>query len=192
MIIKQFQNLKPIELWGSKVDDLLSNKIKIYCVYKDVKFSMDVTSHANFEGDLINGLKYFAVEMDGRLISDFSEIRQTTEKIGLKAMEMWQTLTSLDFESAKVKYLEQRCYNYVNLCRKLGLDWKPTKEMLEVVKDKSLAKNFWPVLGAESGTNFWRMLVDPRIDSTELKQQYGMFRNAGLFKETKCYSSKNM
>ena len=137
LIIKQFQNLKPIELWGSKVDDLLSNKIKIYCVYKDVKFSMDVTSHANFEGDLINGLKYFAVEMDGRLISDFSEIRQTTEKIGLKAMEMWQTLTSLDFESAKVKYLEQRCYNYVNLCRKLGLDWKPTKEMLEVVKDKS-------------------------------------------------------
>ena len=171
LVIKQFQNLKPIELWGSKVEDLSYDKVKIYCVYKDVNFSMDAASHANFKGDLINGLKHFAVEIDGRLIENLSEVKQATEKIGLKSMEMWTHLTSLDFETAKKKYLEQRCYNYVNICKILGFDWKPTTDMLEAVKDKQLAKGYWPEFKSdEGGARFWRMLVDPRVIREELER----------------------
>lgn len=178
LVIKQFQNLKPIELWGSKIEDLPYDKIRVYCVYKDLIFFMDAASHANFEGDLISGLKHFAVEIDGRVIGDLSEVRQATEKIGLKAMEMWSHLTGLDFETAKKKYLEQRCYNYVSLCKVLGIDWRPTKEMLEAVKDKQLAKGYWPEFSVpESETAFWRLLIDPRVGNEKLKQYFGASGN---------------
>ncbi len=183
LVIKQFQNLKPTELWGSKTDDLSYEKIRIYCIYKDVNFSMDATSHVNFEGDLISGLKHFAVEVDGKIVDDISQVKQTTEKIGLKAMEMWNHLTSFDFETAKIKYLEQRCYNYIGVCKMLGLDWKPTTEMLEAVKDKQLAKDYWPEFkNDEEGARFWRMLVDPRVDREELKRYLEATGNGGSLK----------
>jgi len=166
LVIKQFQNLKPLDLWGSRVEDLSCGKVKIYCVYKDVKFSIDAATHTNYEGDVIKGLKYFAVEIDERLVDGLSEIRKVTEEIGLKAIEMWEELTSLDFEKMKVKYLEQRCYNYINLCKKLGLDWKPSLEMLEAVKGKELVKDFWPEFSVpEDEIKFWREMCDPRVDS---------------------------
>lgn len=183
LVIKQFQNLKPVELWGSKVEDLSYDKVKIYCVYKDVNFSMDAASHANFKGDLINGLKNFAVEIDGRLIEDLSEVKQATEKIGLKSIGMWTHLTSLDFETAKKKYLEQRCYNYIGVCKMLGLDWKPTTKMLEAVKDKQLAKSYWPEFKSdEEGARFWRMLVDPRVNREELERYLEATGNGGSLK----------
>jgi len=79
--------------------------------------------------------------------------------------------------------LEQRCYNYVHLCEKLGIDWKPTTEMFEAVKSKSLAKDFWPVLDAESGARFWSMVIDPRIDTEKLERQFGALGNGGSTSE---------
>jgi len=174
LVVKQFHNLKPVELWGDKVEDVPFNSIKLYCVYKDVDFSVDNASHTKYKGDVINGLKYFGVEADSNFVDDFFLIEKAIDKIGLKSIEVWQALTSLDFESAKGKFLEQRCYNYIHLCKKLGLDWRPTTEMLEAVKHKSLTKDFWPVLDAESGARFWSMMVDPRVDTTEVERQFGI------------------
>jgi len=179
LVIKQFQNLKPVELWGDKVKDIPFDKIKLHCVYKDVEFSVDNASHTQYKGDVINGLKYFGVEVDGQFVDDLFLIKEATDTIGIKSVEIWQALTNLDFESGKVKFLEQRCYNYVHLCKRLGLDWRPTNEMLEAVKRKPLAKGFWPVLEAESGALFWSILIDPRVDTKELERQFGVLGNGG-------------
>ncbi len=168
LVIKQFQNLKPAELWADKVNGIPFDKIKLYCIYKDVNFSVDNASHTHYQGDVINGLKYFGVEIDGRLVEDLSLIKETIDKIGMKSVEIWQILTNLDFESAKIKFLEQRCYNYIHLCKKLGLDWRPTREMLEAVEGKPLAKRFWPMLDVESGARFWSMMIDPRVEEAEI------------------------
>ena len=164
LVIKQFQNLKPIEVW-EEIKDFPYQKVKIYCLYENVEFAINNVSQPYFKGDVINGLKQFALEINGELVEDLETIKEAKEKIGLKAGEMWDTLTNLDFEEAKVKYLEQRSFGFINLCRKLGLYWKPTAEMLAAVKDKQLNKNFWPRFNdPEEEILFWRNVLDPRID----------------------------
>ena len=173
LIIKQFQNLRPVKLWKDKIEDLAYKRIRIYCVYKDVRFSIDAASHSNYEGNLIDGLKFFGVDIDGRMVDDLSEVKQAAKKIGLKTIEIWESLTSLDFEKAKIKYLEQRCYNYIIICKQLGLDWRPTKEMLNAVKNMSLAKDFWHKFDdPEDEGKFWRMMCDPRIGTEQLRKYW--------------------
>ncbi len=168
LVIKQFQNLRPIELWQEKISDLPYNNITLYCIYKNIKFSVDNATHTHYEGDIINGLISFAVQINGILINDLSQISNATNIIGTKAIHLWQTLTSLDFEQAKIKYLKQRCYNYIGLCTFLNIDWQPTTEMLHAVKDKPLAKDFWPIIeDPQKSSLFWRELIDPRIDSED-------------------------
>ncbi len=170
LVIKQFQNLKPVELWGDKAGDVPFNSIRLYCVYKEVGFSVDNASHIHYQGDVIQGLKYFKVEADNQFVEDLSIIENAIHKINLKSIELWQALTVLDFESAKVKYLEQRCYNYVNLCTLIGMNWRPTKEMLNAVKDKPLATRFWPKFkNMGEADRFWKMMIDPRIEENEIK-----------------------
>lgn len=165
LVIKQFQELKPKRLWGNKIKDLPVHKIRIYCIYKDVELTVDALSHAIYEGDLINGLKYYAVDFDGEVISDITELKEVTEKIGLKSAEIWDALTSLDFENAKVMYLRQRCYNYVHLCNMIGVDWKPTRGMIKAVKDMSFPKHFWPRFNTKrEEIVFWKAVMDPRTE----------------------------
>jgi hypothetical protein len=171
-VIKQFQNMKPAMLWGSKTADTACHTVRIYCVYKNVQLEMDAATHAIFQGDLINNLKQFAVEIDGRITHSTEEIKQTTQKLGLKAIEMWEDLTSLDFEQAKVMYLNQRCYNYINLCRRIGMDWRPTQEMLDAVKHKQFPKDTLPDIPAEKNTRFWRMMCDPRLELADVKKEF--------------------
>lgn len=177
LVVKQFQNLKPVELWGDKIKDFPLDRIRVYCIYQNVDFSVDNASHTQYKGDVINGLKYFGVEVDGKFVEDLSLVKEATNKMGLKSVEIWQALNALNFESAKVKFLEQRCYNYVALCQKLGLNWRPTTEMLEAVKEKTLVKDFWPVLDAESVARFWKIMIDPRIGSVEFEQHWNEYKN---------------
>jgi len=176
LIVKQFQDLNPKVLWPGRLDDFPYNLVRIYTVYENVKFSMDAISHAHFEGDLINNLRHYAVEINGKLV-DILEVKQATETISLKSIEMWKLLRSLEFEAAKVKYLDQRCYNYINICKKLGLDWKPTQEMLTAVKDKPLVKDYFPSFESpEDEGEFWTTLIDPRVTVEELTKKYPGFK----------------
>jgi len=173
MIIKQFQNLRPIRLWGKKITDLPYNKIRIYCVYKDVEFSQDACSHCNYKGDIINGLKHFAVDINGKQIREFSQVSKAIDLIGEKAVDMWKSLTKKDFEQVKITYLEQRCYNYFHLCNLLNIDWRPTPEMIAAVKDKSLSREFWPKFKSiEEEAKFWRAALDPRLEWKDVEKYW--------------------
>lgn len=163
LVIKKFQNLMPIKLWGDLVSDIPCNTIKLYCYYENVDFSIDMLTHTILKGDTINDLKKFAIEIDNKPVK-IEDITQISEKLEKKAVEMWKILTSLDSEKAKVKYLEQRCYNYVNICGKLGLDWKPSKGMLNSVKDKKLKNIFPPFNNKNKELEFWLNIIDPRMD----------------------------
>ncbi len=170
LVVKQFQNLKPVELWGDKVKDIPFNKIRVYCVYKDVGFSVDNASHTHYQGNIISGLQYFGVEIDGQFVDDISLIIDSIHELSLKSIEMWRALTNLEFENAKIKFLEQRCYNYIYLCAKVGMDWRPTPLMLEAVKAKPLATNFWPTFkDRKEAISFWKRFIDPRVGESEMR-----------------------
>jgi len=81
------------------VGDVPFDRIRLFCVYKDVHFSVDNASHTKYRGDVINGLKYFGVEANSNFVDDFVLMEKAIDKIGLKSIEVWQTLTGLDFEN---------------------------------------------------------------------------------------------
>ncbi len=163
VVIKQFTNLAPVELWKEKIGGMPHKEIKMCYLYKDVNLKVDMLSHATYEGDLLNGLQKYAIEIDGREIEDITHVSKITQKIGLKAIEMWNHLTSLDFEDAKRVYLEQECYNFINVCKRVGIDWKPSEEMIKAVRGKVLVKEFVPKFESnrELGA-FWNSIIDPR------------------------------
>ncbi|MBU0471925.1 MAG: hypothetical protein KKF65_04820 [Nanoarchaeota archaeon] len=165
MTIKQFHELKPRRLLGDKVNDIPCKKIRVYCVYKDVNFTLDALSHAIYDGDTINGLKYYALDIDGALVKNLNKVDFLSEKIAGESVKLWDELTSLDFENSKIRYLFQRCYNYVYLCDEIGIDWKPSNDMLKAVKNRNLVNNFWSKFkDQQKKLDFLRVLIDPRIE----------------------------
>ncbi|MDP2750296.1 MAG: hypothetical protein Q8O89_05690, partial [Nanoarchaeota archaeon] len=160
LVMKQFFDLRPLLLWPENKTPCKS--IIIYCIYENVKFSCDAISvHSFYEGDPIKGLVKYRIEIDGKTVS-LEELKKIKESIESLSAEQWKRLIGLDNEAIKVKGLFQRCYVFKDLFDYLGIDWKPSKEMMQAVKDKELAWDFWnPPEGNE--IEYWRKIADPKV-----------------------------
>ena len=53
-----------------------------------------------------------------------------------------------------------RCYTFKDLFEFVGLDWKPTFEMIESVKEKEFAVVFWKPVGDKR--EYWTKVLDPK------------------------------
>src|SRR3989338_375442 len=66
LVIKEMRFLRPIKIWPEIKTG--SNKIDIFAVYEDVEFSTDlIACHTQYKGDVINGLKKWRMECDGKV-----------------------------------------------------------------------------------------------------------------------------
>ena len=145
LVIKKFWNLKPTEIFPH-TSNYPYNSITIYCVYKNITYTSDfIACHSQYKGDTLQGLTCFAVQADEHFI-DFQPVKNLIEIYSQAAVESWQMLKQLDFESLKQKGLELRSYYQRKLFELAGLDWKPSLEMREAVRGKKLIdKNFWNI-----------------------------------------------
>lgn len=162
LVIRHFTDLLPNDLWNN-VEGLTKKDVKIYTVYKDVKFSCDfISCHSNYEGSVIDNLVEFAVEADNKILT-FEEIKSLQEKLELSAMAQWRRLKGLEFEDLKQKGVQIRCYAFKKLCEELNLNWKPSQEMLDAVKDKPFDRSLWNLPEEEDERNeYWRKILDHR------------------------------
>ncbi len=161
VVIKEYKNLKPIEIWPETAS-LPFETIRIVSAYQDVGFTIDAITHTNYDGDVINGLKYYAVEIDGRPAS-LENVSVATEQIQNLAELVWEKFKALDDREFRIKYLYHRAYNYINLCRRLGLDWRPSQEMINEITSKPLKT--WPKFNdARAGDEYFLKIIDPRTD----------------------------
>lgn len=142
LLIKHFPKIKPVELWP-EMKDLKNSKIKIFQVYRDIKFRCEtVGMHSIYEGDLINNLISWAVMADGEFISDISKIKKMSSYFAEVAMKQSIVYDNMSKEELKQKALEWLCYQFVYFFQLAGMDWRPTSEMIEAVKDKEIAERF--------------------------------------------------
>lgn len=163
LVIKKFWNLKPIELFPH-TEKYPYHNITMYCVYKDVKYTNDLIScHSHYEGDVTNGLAYYAVEADGKFLT-VDEIQSACSVYADAAVESWQYLKSLDFETLKQKALEIRCYGHKKLFELAGMDWKPSDVLKNSVKEKALKDN-----------SFWHIPIDEQKKKEYLLELYNPF-----------------
>ena len=165
LVIKRVIGMKPVELFPES-KDFLGSHITIYTVYKDVKYTTNLVSvHSTYEGDTINGLKYWGMDVDGRMV-DEHELSERFEKSAQASIEQWQRLTSLSFEEQKIKAAEIRGFGMRKLFEKGGMDWKPSQKMLDTLKGKPFKDNlYWKIPEDEKKKKeYWKKMYDPRED----------------------------
>lgn len=161
MVVKEYKNMKPIEFWP-ETSKLPIEKIKIVCLYENVKFSIDAITHTNYEGDVVNGLKYYAVYVNGEMV-DVSEVERVTALLERYSSFLWHIFKTFDEKQFKKIYVYQKAFNYSNLCDRLGLDWRPEKEIVDEMLNKPLKK--WPDFkSAKERDEYMLKIVDPATE----------------------------
>ena len=134
LLIKHFPKINPVELWPKF--NLKYKDIKIYQIYKDLKFKCEIIGmHSIYEGNTINGLVKYAVEVDGKFV-DIEEVKRLAEEIAEIATKQAVIYENMNQEELVKKVLEWNCYQFYQLFKLANMSWKPTKEMLEAVKGK--------------------------------------------------------
>ena len=166
LAVREMQYLRPLEIWPETT--AAANEVDLFAIYEGTKFSVDlITCHTQFNGNAISGLKNWRLEKDGGQVSDLQEIRQITQNLGQNCKSQWLKIKSMGEKELIEKALWIRCFVFKDACDLLGLDWKPTKEMLAALVGKTLEQgwNLWhPPAQEKAAIEYWRKINDPRID----------------------------
>lgn len=164
LVIKKMRNLKSSELYRNI--GTICNEIDLYAVYEGVHFFTDlIACHTRYEGDVINSLKRWRLEVDSCNITDLDTIKKIGLNLAQISEKQWIYLTNLPEAELLEKAVWIRCYCFKEMCELLGLDWRPTKELLESVKGKTLLQGWrtWKQPKNESKyKKYWRDIWDPR------------------------------
>ncbi len=162
LVIKRFPDLNPSKLWKGLKSPC--KKLAIYCVYENVKYKSDAISvHSTYEGDPINGMVKYLVEIDDRIVDSEEELIRIKDSLSALAKEQWQKIIALDKEELKQMGLLQRSYVFKKLSDFLEINWKPSKEMINAVKGKDFAIGFWKP-PKDNEKEYWKKVLDPNTD----------------------------
>ncbi len=166
LVIKRMHCLRPTEVWpdiGTTLDT-----INLFAVYEGVQFSTDlVTCHTQYTGDVLNGLKQWRMERNGKPVVDIAEIKEIAANLAHIGAHQWGRVVGLPEAELLEKSVWIRCYCFKKARELLGLDWRPTPELLGAVKGKTLAEGWKTWNAPEDGPalkEYWRNIWDPRKD----------------------------
>ena len=93
------------------------------------------------------------------------KIELLEKKLSQQAVKQWELLQSLSFEQVKHTMLMQRCYLFKGVCDYLGLEWQPTRAMVQAIKGKKLPKIVQHIpKEMKKQRTYWIRLLDPRTE----------------------------
>lgn len=144
MIIRHFPNLQTEELWPDN-RSFPVRELKIYQIYNpEIKIRIPwIGVHIITTGNPVELLRSYAIEVDGKPLNDLGSIQELTATSVSSATAIYQKVKALDFESLKKKVIEQENFQLIKLFSFVEMDWRPSQEMLERVKDKPLLQNLF-------------------------------------------------
>lgn len=167
MVIKQWANLKPKELYP-EFADFRFNKLNIFAIYKDIDYTVDIYTHQVYSGNTATNLVKYAVLVDDKyFLNDAEKIEELNKYLGEIVVEHFQKIQKRGFEESKKIWVLSRNYQFKDFFKAAGLDWHD-KEMLGRVKGKPLLKtDYWDFekYPKETLFKFWKMCFDPRLDT---------------------------
>lgn len=133
VLIRTFSNLHPSELWPDI--SWYFKQCSLITMYEDLSANIELVGcHITYSGNTVEKLQGYSLELDGKEIHGESELKKVREMIMPCAVEQYEKMSQMDFESQKIKYLEQEGYQLKNLFDQVDMDWKPSAEMIERVK----------------------------------------------------------
>lgn len=168
LIIREFFNLKPVELWGHCKDFKYDN-IKIYTIYKNLEnIGINYFSHIVSKSAFRDKLTHFYILVDGKEINNLDEINKVVEEIVSQINKQKELVNSLSVEDKIKKGAESSYYSFKKFREFFGENWKP-----KIVVEKALDEfglEFWNKFKEakrftdKESLEFLRKLLDPRED----------------------------
>ncbi|MFH0971002.1 MAG: hypothetical protein V1835_00395, partial [Candidatus Micrarchaeota archaeon] len=129
LIVREYTDCKPIEIWGeSRLNP--AKHVKILTAYNPAAgIGMDWIEHIYAKKNLPRNLTHFAIWADGKWLGmdDAIELRHKFEEC---AAEQFERFSNLPYEEVKKKLITFRYYELKEFYTELGMEWRPTKEML--------------------------------------------------------------
>lgn len=166
LVVKQAFFLKPKQIWPDIAS--CAENIELFAIYQGTRFSVDfISCHSQFDGDAITGLKQWRLEVDGKPVESVKEIDEITFNIAENGKNQWKKIKQLSEKELIEKALWIRGYVFKSVCDLVGMDWRPTKEMLSALEGKTLEQgwNTWKQpSGEKEFWEYWRKMLDPRVE----------------------------
>lgn len=167
LVVKQWVNLKPIELW-SEFNNFKFDNIKVYAIYKDIDFTVDIYTHQTYSGSAASNLaQYCVLANDGKVFNDAARLEKINNYLGKTVVNHFTKVQNRGFEEAKKMWVLARNYQFIDFFKAVGLEWRDW-QMLDRVKNKPLIKtDFWDFdkYPKEILFEFWKKCFDPRLDT---------------------------
>lgn len=162
LAIKEFTSLQALELWP-ETRSIPAKHIRLICLYKlKVKMSVDAISHALYQGNLIENLAYYRLQVDGKAFS-IEKTSKLLSSLENKASAIFQKVRAQNAERKKEIYYFQKAYAYKNIYDYLSQPWRPSQETLREAKGRALYQIRWPQAHKQQ-KKVLRKTFDPRLD----------------------------
>lgn len=162
LLIRQYSNFRPKEVWPH-FKKFPYQSVNIYTIYKNVSIELDQWSHLKSKDNLIVAMENIAIKVNSRLVNDFKTINKIRKTIERSAQNLQNRFQKMDFEALKKKVVELRYYMYKDFFSKVGMSWRPEKEVWEKIKNKKLLPRKYPRFkNTDHAKKYWSQFIDPR------------------------------
>lgn len=143
LFIRNFPDNKPIDLWKNL--DWHFHNVSIITLYQnlDAKIAF-VGCHITYSSNTVENLIGYNLQIDGREIKGIKSLLKIEKEMLSIAARQYETYMNMNFEDQKIKYLFQEGYQFKKLFELVEMDWRPSQEMIERVKNKKLIENIFP------------------------------------------------
>ena len=122
-----------------EMKDFPYRSIATYTVYQNIKCQMlFIGCHLMCKQNLLESVTHFQVKIDDRYISSLADLNEVKDVVLAKSPQFYDTYLKLGFEKHKEILLKQECYQFKDFFTKMGIDWRPSKEMYQRVEGKKL------------------------------------------------------
>jgi hypothetical protein len=166
LVVKRMHYLQQKEIWPNRTATV--NNMTWYAVYENTQFTVDFcTCHSQYEGNPVQGLRKWRLEVDGKNVTNPDEIKSIMHNLAENAGMQWKDLLQLSEPAILRKMLLIRCHIFKPACDVLGIDWRPSPELEQVLKGKTAEHGIsvWkPPKNETENNRYWRNIWDPRID----------------------------
>jgi hypothetical protein len=143
LLIRDYYDLRPTDLWN-KAKEFGFKSVRLYLLYSGVNISLDFFMHEFSDKPLRESLAYYAIEtidLNGKKsfvsIKDAVVIAELAEKITVDQVAYVNQLSVIE----TINMGAMICYYQLKDFRgRLGVDWRPPKEVFDAIKDKGLEK----------------------------------------------------
>ncbi|MFH0969541.1 MAG: hypothetical protein V1804_03485 [Patescibacteria group bacterium] len=140
---RSFPDLRPKDIWPEI--DWSYKDFSIITEYENLTAKIAyVGCHIIYSDNVIEKLVGYSFRIDEQEISGLEKLKGLREELMLIAANQYEKFMGMDFENQKIKFVFQENYQLKKLFDLVGMDWKPSKDILDRIKGKELIKDVFP------------------------------------------------